>query len=273
MLVIDTMKWVHATGICRQWRSKKFDVFSLGVIIIKLMDGNNGSSRSCEMPSEQFVELVTNKWKERVMCQSAGYSLQEINILGVKTCVDIALRCVDANRNRRPYIIDIINELEELEAKVEKMSLSSDHQSKNLNSLQRWSDSNALAVDPTSELRFPFEPRKDISCCLQLTNKMDGSIAFNIKTNQSKYYAEPNRGILPPCSKRYVLVTLRAQEEAPPNMQCHDMLHIQSVNVREDLTPDGITEDFFERGMVEKVVDVMTLPIVYVAKKRRREFF
>ena len=56
-------------------------------------------------------------------------------------------------------------------------------------------------------------------------------------------------------------------------MQCHVMLHIQSVNVREVLTPDRITEDFFERGMVEKVVDVMTLPIVYVAKKRRREFF
>lgn len=41
--------------------SKKFDVFSLGVIIIKLMDGNNGRSRSSEMSTEQFMEHVCDK--------------------------------------------------------------------------------------------------------------------------------------------------------------------------------------------------------------------
>ncbi|XP_066356732.1 cysteine-rich receptor-like protein kinase 44 isoform X2 [Miscanthus floridulus] len=244
--------------------SRKFDVFSLGVIIIRIMDGNDGNSRRFDMPREQFIEFVANNWKERLQ-GTLGYSSQEINMLRVKTCIDIALRCVDTDRNKRPYIKDIVNELEELEAKIQKMALSSDH-SKAVIPGQQSSDSNILAVDPTLELRFLFELRKDISCCLQLTNKTDDYIAFNIKTNRTKYYAEPNIGIMPPCSKRYISVTLRAQEAAPTNMQCHDMLLVQSVNVSEGLPSDNVTEDFFKQVMVEKVVDAVKLPIVYITR-------
>ena len=38
--------------------SKKFDVFSLGVIIIKIMDGINGMYHCSKMPPEQFIQLV-----------------------------------------------------------------------------------------------------------------------------------------------------------------------------------------------------------------------
>ncbi|OQU79125.1 hypothetical protein SORBI_3008G099232 [Sorghum bicolor] len=187
-------------------------------------------------------------------------------MLRVKTCIDIALRCVDTDRNKRPYIKDIVNELEELEAKIQKMTLSSDHSKAVILDQQQSSDSNVLAVDPSLELRFLFELRKDISCCLQLTNKTDDYIAFNIKTNRTKYYAEPNIGIMPPCSKRYISVTLRAQETAPPNMQCHDVLLVQSVNVSEGLTSDNVTEDFFKQVMVDKVLDAVKLPIVYITR-------
>ncbi|XP_066356160.1 cysteine-rich receptor-like protein kinase 44 isoform X2 [Miscanthus floridulus] len=241
--------------------SPKFDVFSLGVIIIKIIAGNAGYSCCYKMPSTEFIELVTENWKER-LGKSSNPSL-EIDILRLKTCVGIALRCVEAERNRRPYINDIINELEELEAEITEMSLSS-YQSKYLIG-QRRSDSSILSVDPTLELRFPFEPRKDITSCLQLTNITDGFIAYNIKTNQTKYYTTPNKGIMRPCSKCYIFVTLRAQAEAPPNMQCHDMFLVQSVNVSEGLTFDEVTEDFFKKCMVENVVDVVKLPIVYVA--------
>ena len=73
---------------------------------------------------------------------------------------------------------------------------------------------------------------------------------------------------MPPCSKRYVSVTLRAQVAAPPNMQCHDMLLVQSVNLSKEPTSsdEEITEDFFEKVMMEKAVDVVTRPIVYVAR-------
>ena len=46
--------------------SKKYDVFSLGVIIIKVMDGNMGRTRSAEMDAEQFTEHVRKKkYEER----------------------------------------------------------------------------------------------------------------------------------------------------------------------------------------------------------------
>lgn len=60
-----------------------------------------------------------------------GNFSHETDNLGVTRCVDIALRCVDKDRNKRPCIKDVVHELEELEAEIKKMSLSSD-QSKGL---------------------------------------------------------------------------------------------------------------------------------------------
>ena len=99
------------------------------------------------------------------------------------------------------------------------------------------------------------------STCLQLANMREGFIAFNIKTNKRKYYAQPSIGVMPTCSKRYIAVTLNAQEEAPMNMQCHDMFVVQSARVNEALRSDEITTAFFEEGKV----DMMKMPIVYVA--------
>jgi len=128
--------------------------------------------------------------------------------------------------------------------------------------LQRSSDFNFLAIDPALELRFLFEPRKAISCCLQLTNITDGYIAFNIKINRTKYRAQPSKGMMRPCSKRYIAVTLLAQEEAL--VQCNDMFIVLGANVNKDLKSDEITEDLFKEAMKGKVVDVVKLPIVYV---------
>lgn len=41
--------------------SKKFDVFSLGVIIIEIMGGPSRYSECDEMPPEQFAELVRTR--------------------------------------------------------------------------------------------------------------------------------------------------------------------------------------------------------------------
>ena len=38
--------------------SKKFDVFSFGAIIIKMVAGNTGSSRRSQMPPMEFIKLV-----------------------------------------------------------------------------------------------------------------------------------------------------------------------------------------------------------------------
>ena len=56
-------------------------------------------------------------------------------------------------------------------------------------------------------------------------------------------------------------------------MQCYDMLLVQSVNLSKELassSDEEITEDFFKKVMMEKVVDVVTRPIVYVARDQLR---
>ncbi|CAM0877148.1 unnamed protein product [Alopecurus aequalis] len=167
--------------------SKKFDVFSFGVIIIKMVAGNTGYFRCSEMSPEEFIELVTENWTKRFQAMPGIYSSCEIDILGVKRCAEIALWCVDKDRGKRPCIQDIVQQLEELEAEIQKMSLASDLSKDK--TVQRSCDSNAVSVDPTLELRFLFEERKAASCCLQITNKTDGFVAFSVKINQNKYRA------------------------------------------------------------------------------------
>ena len=52
--------------------SMKFDVFSLGVIILKIMAGNIGYPRCYNLPHEEFVELVSTKL---LSCVSLSLSL------------------------------------------------------------------------------------------------------------------------------------------------------------------------------------------------------
>ncbi|WVZ49606.1 hypothetical protein U9M48_000947 [Paspalum notatum var. saurae] len=106
--------------------SNKFDVFSLGVIIIKMLAGNTGYDRRHEMPPERFIEFVTEKWKEKLQGTKV-YLSQESDILQLKTCVDIALRCVKDERNERPDVKGIVNELEKLEPQIDKISTDPDY--------------------------------------------------------------------------------------------------------------------------------------------------
>ncbi|CAN6460793.1 unnamed protein product [Victoria cruziana] len=106
-----------------------------------------------------------------------------------------------------------------------------------------------VSVQP-NELRFPFELKKQISCSLQLTNQTDHYVAFKVKTtNPKKYCVRPNTGIVLPRSTCDVVVTMQAQREAPPDMQCKDKFLIQSV-----VTTDGATQKDITPEMVSSVV-------------------
>uniref|UniRef100_A0A0A9CPN2 Protein kinase domain-containing protein n=1 Tax=Arundo donax TaxID=35708 RepID=A0A0A9CPN2_ARUDO len=93
--------------------SNKFDIFSLGVVIIKIMTGPAGYSESAEMSPQQFIENVHRKWRNRLhetpMYMFEKYSKQ------VKRCIEIALSCVEADRRKRPSIGGIINMLNDTE--------------------------------------------------------------------------------------------------------------------------------------------------------------
>lgn len=134
-----------------------------------------------------------------------------------------------------------------------------------LSSFQSSEPKGYVGVDPL-ELRFPFELNKEISCVMQLTNRTDDSIAFNTCVNKQKYYTQPEEGIMPPYSKRYITVTMRAQESAPPDMQCNDVFLVRSTTMsKDDFMCDDIIKRLRNMTMTGNMVDEERLPIVYVA--------
>ncbi|XP_043715859.1 vesicle-associated protein 1-3-like [Telopea speciosissima] len=120
-----------------------------------------------------------------------------------------------------------------------------------------------LSIQP-SELKFPFELNKQSSCSLQLSNKTDQYVAFKVKTtNPKKYCVRPNTGIVLPMSTCDVTVTMQAQKEAPPDMQCKDKFLLQSVATLHGTNAKDITPEMFNKE-AGKVVGEFKLRVVYV---------
>ncbi|XP_010245359.1 PREDICTED: vesicle-associated protein 1-1-like [Nelumbo nucifera] len=99
------------------------------------------------------------------------------------------------------------------------------------------------------ELKFTFELKKQSSCSVQLVNNSDQCVAFKVKTTApKKYCVRPNTGIIQPKSTSDFTVTMQAQREAPPDLQCKDKFLIQSTTVplgttAEDIVPNMFTKD------------------------------
>lgn len=55
-----------------------------------------------------------------------GHPSHIIESLQVKKCVEVALRCIQYDRNKRPSTRDVVDELEQLDAEIKKLSLASD---------------------------------------------------------------------------------------------------------------------------------------------------
>ncbi|KAL6494099.1 Vesicle-associated protein 1-1 [Orobanche gracilis] len=125
------------------------------------------------------------------------------------------------------------------------------------------SNGDLLQIEPT-ELRFPFELKKQISCSMQLTNKSDCCVAFKVKTtNPKKYCVRPNTGVVAPQSTCDVIVTMQAQKEAPPEMQCRDKFLLQSLVVSHESTAKDVTAEMFNKESGNQV-DECKLRVVYV---------
>lgn len=122
---------------------------------------------------------------------------------------------------------------------------------------------NLLKVQPT-ELKFPFELKKQSSCSLQLSNKGDQHVAFKVKTtNPKKYCVRPNAGVVLPGSTCDVTVTMQAQTEAPPDMQCKDKFLLQSVVVEDGTTTDDVNSEMFNKAP-DRVVEEFKLRVIYI---------
>ncbi|KAG6498888.1 vesicle-associated protein 1-3-like [Zingiber officinale] len=125
------------------------------------------------------------------------------------------------------------------------------------------SEGGFLEIEP-KELKFVFELKKQSSCSLQLINKTDQYVAFKVKTtNPKKYCVRPNTGIVLPRATCDVTVTMQAQKEAPPDMQCKDKFLLQSVITEHGAETKDVTPEMFNKEP-GKVVDEFKLPVLYV---------
>ncbi|KAM7525579.1 hypothetical protein LguiA_015481 [Lonicera macranthoides] len=121
-----------------------------------------------------------------------------------------------------------------------------------------------LSIEPL-ELKFPFELKKQISSSLLLSNKTDNHVAFKVKTtNPKKYCVRPNTGVVLPRSTCDIIVTMQAQKEAPPDMQCKDKFLLQSVVASNGTTAKDITHEIFNKE-AGHIVEECKLRVVYVA--------
>nr|XP_051206661.1 uncharacterized protein LOC127321676 isoform X2 [Lolium perenne] len=112
--VLGTRGYIPPEYINEGLISTKFDIFRLGVVIIKIMTGREGYFRIAEMPSQQFIGLVHMDWMNRLQVLPVHiYSVQ------VRRCIEIGLSCVEADRHKRPSIGLIVSALNETESCVQ----------------------------------------------------------------------------------------------------------------------------------------------------------
>ncbi|XP_037422874.1 probable ion channel POLLUX isoform X2 [Triticum dicoccoides] len=108
--LIGTMGFMPPEYINENIISQKYDVFSLGAVILQIMAGRQ-SYRDCGRdPSETFIELVCEKWRKKLHPTMSPHSCQQVN-----ACIGIALRCLEDDRQKRPTTREIATELNRID--------------------------------------------------------------------------------------------------------------------------------------------------------------
>ncbi|XP_066380644.1 uncharacterized protein [Miscanthus floridulus] len=170
----------------------KSDIYSLGVIILEIL---TGQKERCN------VENVVENWKNRLQA-TLSQLLLEAYCHQVKTCAEIALKCVHDNSQNRPDIGAIITMLNETETGFQEQETST--------------SCKLLEIHPL-ELRFPFELNRLATCPLYLANSTDDRIAFRLRPgNPERYFTEWLCGVVEPRSTYTLTVTMKEQKQHPP---------------------------------------------------------
>ncbi|KAG9454444.1 hypothetical protein H6P81_007348 [Aristolochia fimbriata] len=119
-----------------------------------------------------------------------------------------------------------------------------------------------ISVHP-EELTFQFELEKQCYCDLKVVNNTEFHVAFKVKTTSPrKYFVRPNTGIIQPWDNCVITVTLQAQREYPPDMQCKDKFLLQSTKVPPNLDVDEIQPEIFNKDG-DKIIEECKLRVVY----------
>ncbi|XP_074317296.1 vesicle-associated protein 2-1-like isoform X1 [Silene latifolia] len=121
-----------------------------------------------------------------------------------------------------------------------------------------------ISVQP-EDLKFVFELEKQTFCDLKVTNNTDQNVAFKVKTTSpKKYFVRPNTGVIHPWDSCVIRVTLQAQREYPPDMQCKDKFLLQSTIVSPNSEVDELPQDTFNKDN-GRTVEECKLKVVYAS--------
>uniref|UniRef100_A0A453CPE1 MSP domain-containing protein n=1 Tax=Aegilops tauschii subsp. strangulata TaxID=200361 RepID=A0A453CPE1_AEGTS len=124
--------------------------------------------------------------------------------------------------------------------------------------------STLLRVCP-SELKIPYEVKRQRSCCMQLINKTDKYVAFKVKTtNPRKYSVRHTCGILLPRSSCSVTVTMQAPRDMQLDHHCKDKFLVQSAVARDGATMRDLVPELFTRAP-GRLIEEFKLRVVYIA--------
>ncbi|RLM65533.1 vesicle-associated protein 1-3-like [Panicum miliaceum] len=120
--------------------------------------------------------------------------------------------------------------------------------------------STLLRVYP-SELKIPYEVKKQRSCCMQLTNRTDQFVAFKVKTTSPrKYSVRHSCGILLPRGS----CNVTAPMEMLSDHHCKDKFLVQSVVVQDRATMKDFGPQLFTKAP-GRLIEEFKLRVVYIA--------
>ncbi|KAL3497572.1 hypothetical protein ACH5RR_040304 [Cinchona calisaya] len=121
-----------------------------------------------------------------------------------------------------------------------------------------------ISVQP-DELHFQFELEKQRFCDLKVSNTTEHHVAFKVKTTSpKKYFVRPNTGVIQPWDSCVIRVTLQAQREHPPDMQCKDKFLLQSTTVPPNTDVDELPQDTFTKES-GRTIEECKLKVVYLS--------
>lgn len=89
--------------------TSKFDIFSLGVIIIEIIARFIGYSRRSDMPFQDLFDFVHLNWKNKLVAMTSCDTSRQVRV-----CLEMALRCSEDDQMKRPPIAEIVKELNKL---------------------------------------------------------------------------------------------------------------------------------------------------------------
>lgn len=132
---------------------------------MRIVAGEEGYSKCSCMSSQEFLEHVQENWGKRLRETMASHTSEQVN-----TCIEIALRCVEVDREKRPTIAEIVDELN----KVDTVESSPTGQVANFRSKQNSNSEHRgkIVFSATYRPPVPF----DIFACPSSPLSTDGEI-------------------------------------------------------------------------------------------------